>query len=244
MPPRPDVAASYAIPVRRARTLLTASFRFRVAPDTLAVRLTVPTIRVRRGLAPPSHRPDTTPAKRASRHPRHSRTAALVRTGSCRIMWWVALGIMTVFEPRTVAARVHRTIGSKPGVFSPPMNERGHGDRFSIFTRERLPLLVDLPKQRSRVVAIFLLIGRSDLFPGTAPPAPSKNTFRPPSKSPTAIFSAAAATRPVPVGAVLVSAIASDESSSPPGSARINCEAGRAAAAPRGTRYDRRASGP
>jgi hypothetical protein len=60
MPPRPDVAASYAIPVRRARTLLTASFRFRVAPDTLAVRLTVPTIRVRRGLAPPSHQSATT----------------------------------------------------------------------------------------------------------------------------------------------------------------------------------------
>ncbi|MEI6206950.1 MAG: hypothetical protein WCP20_09225, partial [Desulfuromonadales bacterium] len=32
-----------------------ASFGFRVAPDTLAVQLTVPTIRVRRGLAPPSH---------------------------------------------------------------------------------------------------------------------------------------------------------------------------------------------
>ena len=60
MPSRPDMAASYAIPVRRARTLLTAFFRFRVAPDTLAVQLTVPVIRVRRGLAPPSHKPATT----------------------------------------------------------------------------------------------------------------------------------------------------------------------------------------
>jgi len=61
MPPRPDVTASYAIPVRRARTLPTASFRFRVAPDTLAVQLSVPTIRVRRGLAPPSHQSGTIP---------------------------------------------------------------------------------------------------------------------------------------------------------------------------------------
>jgi hypothetical protein len=58
--PRPDVAASYAVSVRRAGTLPAASFRFRVTPDTLAVRLTVPTIRVRRGLSPPSHRLDTT----------------------------------------------------------------------------------------------------------------------------------------------------------------------------------------
>ena len=41
------------------RVLPAASFRFRVAPDTLAVRLTVPTIRVRRGLAPPSHKSAT-----------------------------------------------------------------------------------------------------------------------------------------------------------------------------------------
>jgi hypothetical protein len=45
---------------RRARTLPTAFFRFRVTPDTLAVRLTVSTIRVRRGLAPPSQRSTTT----------------------------------------------------------------------------------------------------------------------------------------------------------------------------------------
>lgn len=51
--------ASYAISVRRARVLPAASFRFRVTPDTLAVRLTVPTIRVRRGLAPPSHKSAT-----------------------------------------------------------------------------------------------------------------------------------------------------------------------------------------
>ncbi len=44
-----------AVPIRRATALRTASFRFRLATDTLAVRLTVPTIRVRRGLTPPSH---------------------------------------------------------------------------------------------------------------------------------------------------------------------------------------------
>src|SRR6266702_1489468 len=59
MPSRPDVTASYAIPVRRARTLPAASFRFRLATDTLAVRLSVPTIRVRRGLAPPNHQSAT-----------------------------------------------------------------------------------------------------------------------------------------------------------------------------------------
>ena len=52
MPPRPDVDASYAVPIRRAGTLPAASFRSRVAPDTLAVRLTVPVTRVRRGLSP------------------------------------------------------------------------------------------------------------------------------------------------------------------------------------------------
>jgi hypothetical protein len=61
MPSRPDVAASYAVSVRQAGTLLTASFRFRVTPDTLAVRLTVPSIKARRGLAPPSRRSSTTP---------------------------------------------------------------------------------------------------------------------------------------------------------------------------------------
>ena len=54
------MTASYAISVRQARVLPAASFRFRVTPDTLAVQLTVPTIRVRRGLAPPSHKSATT----------------------------------------------------------------------------------------------------------------------------------------------------------------------------------------
>ena len=36
-PPHPDTNASYALPVRQAGTLLRASFRFRIAPDTLAV---------------------------------------------------------------------------------------------------------------------------------------------------------------------------------------------------------------
>jgi hypothetical protein len=54
-PPRPDVAASHAVTVRRAGTLLTASFGFHLTVDTLAVRLTVPITRVCRGLSPPSH---------------------------------------------------------------------------------------------------------------------------------------------------------------------------------------------
>ena len=54
LPSRPDMAASYALPVRRAGVLLTASFRFLFAADTLAVRLTVPIIRVRKGVTPSS----------------------------------------------------------------------------------------------------------------------------------------------------------------------------------------------
>src|SRR5690606_20272100 len=42
-------------PFGQAGDLLTASFRFNLAVDTLAVRLTVPVIRARRGLTPPSH---------------------------------------------------------------------------------------------------------------------------------------------------------------------------------------------
>ena len=38
----PGVAASYAIPVRRASVLPAASFRSHLAVDTLAVRLVVP----------------------------------------------------------------------------------------------------------------------------------------------------------------------------------------------------------
>lgn len=59
-PSRPDAAASYAIPVRRAGTLPAASFRSRLSADTLAVRLSVPITRVRKGLAPPSHQSVTT----------------------------------------------------------------------------------------------------------------------------------------------------------------------------------------
>src|SRR5665648_271301 len=60
MPPRPDVVASHAVPVRRAGSLPAASFGFRLAADTLAVRLTVPVTRVRRGLSPPSLQRATT----------------------------------------------------------------------------------------------------------------------------------------------------------------------------------------
>src|ERR1039457_2841579 len=52
--PRPDPQASYALRVPRTRSLLTASSRPRLAAAALAVRLTVPLIRVRRGLSPPS----------------------------------------------------------------------------------------------------------------------------------------------------------------------------------------------
>ena len=53
MLPHPEVAASYTVPVRRAGTLPTASFRFHLAMDTLAVQLTIPVIGARRGLSPP-----------------------------------------------------------------------------------------------------------------------------------------------------------------------------------------------
>ena len=54
LPPRPDVAASYALRVPQAGDLLTASFRPHLMVTALAVQLTVPVIRVRRGLPPPS----------------------------------------------------------------------------------------------------------------------------------------------------------------------------------------------
>ena len=49
-PAHPGCAASYPLPVLQARVLLSASFRFHLAVDTLAVQLTLP----RRGLSPPS----------------------------------------------------------------------------------------------------------------------------------------------------------------------------------------------
>lgn len=54
LPSRPDVIASYALRVPRVGTLLAASSRPRLAAAALAVRLTVPVIRVRSGLSPPS----------------------------------------------------------------------------------------------------------------------------------------------------------------------------------------------
>jgi len=54
MPPRPGAVASYALRVPRAGGLPAASFRPRLAAVALAVQLTVPVIRVRRGLSPPS----------------------------------------------------------------------------------------------------------------------------------------------------------------------------------------------
>jgi hypothetical protein len=54
LPPRPDAVASYALRVPRAGNLLTASSGPRLTAAALAVRLTVPVIRVRKGLAPSS----------------------------------------------------------------------------------------------------------------------------------------------------------------------------------------------
>jgi hypothetical protein len=54
LPLRPGAVASYALRVPRAGGLPAASFRPRLAAVALAVRLTVPVIRVRRGLSPPS----------------------------------------------------------------------------------------------------------------------------------------------------------------------------------------------
>jgi len=53
-PPRPSVAASYALRVPQAGDLPTASFRPHLTMIALAVQLTVPVIRVRGGLTPPS----------------------------------------------------------------------------------------------------------------------------------------------------------------------------------------------
>src|SRR4030042_1508967 len=53
-PPRPDVAASYALRVPQTGDLPSASSRPHLTMIALAVQLTVPVIRVRRGLAPSS----------------------------------------------------------------------------------------------------------------------------------------------------------------------------------------------
>ena len=53
-PPCPGVAASYALRVPQAGDLPTASSRPHLTMIALAVQLTVPVIRVRRGLSPPS----------------------------------------------------------------------------------------------------------------------------------------------------------------------------------------------
>jgi hypothetical protein len=54
VPPRPGVAASYALRVPQAGDLPTASSRPHLTMIALAVQLTVPVIKVRRGLAPQS----------------------------------------------------------------------------------------------------------------------------------------------------------------------------------------------
>lgn len=52
---RPDMDASYALPVRRAGVLLTASFRFRFTADTLAVQLMIPPAGVMGDFPPDQH---------------------------------------------------------------------------------------------------------------------------------------------------------------------------------------------
>jgi hypothetical protein len=85
VPACPVVAALYAVSVRRAGILPSASFRFRITPDTLAVRLMVPSIRAHRGLAPPSHCLTTTVKQTAlARHApcqAHTDGAEADRTG-------------------------------------------------------------------------------------------------------------------------------------------------------------------
>ena len=54
LPPRPGVAASYALRLPQAGDLPTASFGPHLAMIALAVQLTVPVIRVRKGLTPSS----------------------------------------------------------------------------------------------------------------------------------------------------------------------------------------------
>src|SRR5512135_3285150 len=54
LPPCPGVAASYALRVPQAEDLPTASFRPHLTMIALAVQLTVPVIRGRGGLSPPS----------------------------------------------------------------------------------------------------------------------------------------------------------------------------------------------
>jgi hypothetical protein len=89
-PPRPGVAASYALRVPQAEDLPTASSRPHLTMIALAVRLTVPVIRVRRGLSPPNEcalpgaptkKPVSLSAKRAHlfyhRQQQHCTTAAL-----------------------------------------------------------------------------------------------------------------------------------------------------------------------
>ncbi len=53
----PIVSASYTVSVRQTETLLTASFRFHLAMDTLAVRLMIPTIKAHWELSSLSYLP-------------------------------------------------------------------------------------------------------------------------------------------------------------------------------------------
>src|ERR1039457_764974 len=95
VPDCPDVAALYAISIHRAGILPSAFFRFRLATDTLAVRLMVPSIRVHRGLAPPSLQSTTTVDRLAlARHaPYQAHTGHELTGFTGRIHWLKTLAI-------------------------------------------------------------------------------------------------------------------------------------------------------
>ena len=143
MPSRPSEVASYAIPVRRATALPTASFRFRLATDTLAVQLTVPTIKVRKGLSPPSH-----PARHhselvrashgATRHAWRTKKRAPKRPFSCQgtCLTSVKPKPLRRSEPiRLVKARqvllVFQQLARRLGPWQ-PLPEKFHLDRIGI----------------------------------------------------------------------------------------------------------------
>ena len=67
LPPHPRPYAFYVVPVRQARCLPPASFRFRLATDTLAFGCTLPAIWARWGLSPVRVRSCWTNKKRMCR---------------------------------------------------------------------------------------------------------------------------------------------------------------------------------
>jgi hypothetical protein len=85
LPPRPPRRCLHTLRVPRAGALPAASFGRRLAVVALAVRLTVPVIKARRGLAPPSHFPARFPSPVSSpgRSPWTARHAWHTAGGAC-----------------------------------------------------------------------------------------------------------------------------------------------------------------